>query len=90
MSSIVSITLQDNDEARPVIESIMLDNPNAYQNRFPGAVKIDCPERLVVKAETVSDKIGREWDPQELHLVMVSMGGNLDEDDEAFVLSWGI
>ncbi|MCG7873593.1 MAG: MmoB/DmpM family protein [Candidatus Thiodiazotropha lotti] len=89
MAGIVSITLQNNDEARPVIESILQDNPSANANYMPGAVKIDCPERLVVKAESVSERIGRDWDPQEIHLTIVSMGGSLDEDDDELVLSWG-
>ncbi|MES9834570.1 MAG: MmoB/DmpM family protein [Candidatus Thiodiazotropha sp. LLP2] len=89
MAGIVSITLQNNDEARPVIESILQDNPSADANYMPGVVKIDCPERLVVKAESVSERIGRDWDPQEIHLTIVSMGGSLDEDDDELVLSWG-
>jgi phenol hydroxylase P2 protein len=89
MAGIVSITLQNNDEARPVIESILEDNPSANANYMPGVVKIDCAERLVVKAESVSERIGRDWDPQEIHLTIVSMGGSLDEDDEELVLSWG-
>lgn len=87
--SIVSITLQDTDDARPIIEAILEDNPSAKANRWPGAVKIDCEERLAVKASSVSEKMGRDWDPQEILMVIVSMAGNLDEDDEEFVLSWG-
>jgi phenol hydroxylase P2 protein len=89
MAGIVSITLQNNDEARPVIESILQDNPSAKANPMPGAVKIDSPERLVIKAESVSERIGRDWDPQEIHLTIISMGGSLDEDDDELVLSWG-
>ena len=89
MSNVVSITLQDNEDARPVIESIQEDNENAQLYRMPGAVKIDCPDRLVIKSASVSEKIGRDWDPMEIHLTIVSMGGNLDEDDEELVLSWG-
>ena len=89
MAGIVSITLQNNDEARPVIQSILQDNPSASANYMPGAVKIDSPERLVIKAESVSERIGRDWDPQEIHLTIISMGGSLDEDDDELVLSWG-
>jgi phenol hydroxylase P2 protein len=89
MAGIVSITLQNNDEARPVIQSILADNPSAKANHMPGAVKIDSPERLVIKAESVSERIGRDWDPQEIHLTIISMGGSLDEDDDELVLSWG-
>ena len=88
MANVVSITLQDNEDARPIIESIEEDNEGAVLNRMPGAVKIDCADRLVIKSSSVSEKIGREWDPMEIHLTIISMGGNLDEDDEQLVLSW--
>ena len=89
MSNIVSITLQDNEDARPVIESIEEDNADAVLNRMPGAVKIDCPDRLVINSASVSEKMGRDWDPMEIHLTVVSIAGSLDEDDEQLVLSWG-
>lgn len=89
MANLVSITLQDNEDARPIIESIVEDNPEAVVNHMPGAAKIDCPNRMVIKSSTVSKKIGRDWEPMEIHLTLVSIAGNLDEDDEELVLSWG-
>lgn len=89
MSQEVSITLQDNDDARPIVDAIGEDNPNAKIHHMPGLVRIDCPERLSVLRESVEARIGREWDVQELHLSLVSLAGNLDEDDDEFVLSWG-
>ena len=44
--------------------------------------------QLVVNRETVEEQIGREWDVQELHLVLVSLAGNVDEDEDKFELSW--
>jgi phenol/toluene 2-monooxygenase (NADH) P2/A2 len=32
--------------------------------------------------------MGREFDLQELHINLISLGGNLDEDDDEFVLAW--
>jgi len=90
MSRIVSITLQNNDEARPVIEAIEKDNPDATVNIYPAMVKIDCEGRLIVKQETVEELLGREWDVQELHLSIVSIAGNVDEEDEYFELSWNL
>lgn len=88
MAQIASITLQNNDDARPIIEAILADNPAATVMTMPGAVKIDCVDRLVVNRGSVEDRIGRTWDPQELHLVLVSMAGNVDEDDDYFALQW--
>ena len=88
MSRNVSITLQNNADARPIIEAIREDNPEADVVDFPSMVKIDCPGRLVVKQDTVSDKVGREWDVQELHLSLITLSGNIDEDDDQFVVAW--
>lgn len=88
MTQLVSITIQDTGEGRSVIEAIKQDNPGVSILEMPGVVKIDRPDNLIVKRETVSEKLGREWDPQEIHLSLVSMAGNLDEDDDYFALSW--
>ncbi len=90
MSRIVSITLQNNDEARPIIEAIKEDNPDATVNIYPGMVKIDCDGRLIVHQETVETHLGRDWDVQELHLSIVSIAGNVDEEDDYFELSWNL
>ncbi len=84
----VSITLQNTGDARPIIDAITADNPKATVNNLPAMVKIDCPGKLVIKADSVSERIGREWDPQELHLELITLSGNIDEDDDYFQLSW--
>ncbi|MCB2101642.1 MAG: MmoB/DmpM family protein [Rhodobacterales bacterium] len=88
MTRNVSITLQNTADARPIIEAITEDNPEATVADFPSMVKIDCPGRLVVKQDSVSERIGREWDVQELHLSLITLSGNIDEDDDQFVLAW--
>lgn len=89
MADKVFIALQNNAEAQPLIEAIVADNPQAVVNESPGMVKIDCPARLVIKRATVAQNIGRDFDLQELHINLISLGGNIDEDDDEFVLSWG-
>jgi phenol hydroxylase P2 protein len=84
----VSITFQNTGDAQPIIEAIRADNPDATVQSMPSIVKIDCPGRLTIKASSVSDRIGREWDPQELHMSLISLSGNVDEDDDLFELSW--
>ncbi len=90
MSRLVSITLQNNDDARPIIEAIEKDNPDAAVTVYPAMVKIDCEGRLIVKQETVEELLGRDWDVQELHLSIVSIAGNVDEEDDYFELSWNL
>ncbi len=60
----VSITLQNTEDARPIVDAILADNAGAVVNHFPAMVKIDCPGKLTIKAESVSDRVGRDWDPQ--------------------------
>jgi phenol hydroxylase P2 protein len=54
----------------------------------PGLVKIDAPGRLVIKRETIEEQIGRPYDLQQLHINLVTLSGNIDEDDDQFTLSW--
>lgn len=88
MSRIVSITLQNTDAARAIIDAITEDNPGSTVHTYPGIVKIDREGSLTIRRESVESRIGRVWDPQELHLSVVSMAGNVDEDDDYFSLAW--
>ncbi|MGO9391754.1 MmoB/DmpM family protein [Rhodoblastus sp.] len=88
MAQIASLTLYQNDEARPIIEAILADNPGVRVMNMPGCVKLDSDGPLVVKRTSVEARLGRPWEPQELQLVLISMAGNLEEDDDQFVLSW--
>ncbi|MCB5943834.1 MmoB/DmpM family protein [Acidocella sp. KAb 2-4] len=88
MAQVASITLMQNDDARPIIDAIMADNPGVRVLNMPGAVKLDCDGKITVNRASVEERLGRPWDPQEIQLVLVSMAGNLDEDDDHFTLSW--
>lgn len=89
MADKVFIALQNNADAQPLIEAIVEDNPGAVVNATPGMVKIDRPGRLVVRRSSIAARLGRDFDLQEIHVNLISLGGNLDEDDDEFVLSWG-
>ena len=84
--NMVYLALQNNEDARPIIEAIEEDNPHAEVNHFPAMVKIDARGKLVVNKETVEDKIGRDWDPQEIHVSLISLSGNVVEDDDYFAV----
>ncbi|QHS11084.1 MmoB/DmpM family protein [Sinimarinibacterium sp. NLF-5-8] len=88
MSSVVFIAFQTNDDTRPIIEAIGEDNPNAVINRMPAMVKIDCPDRLVVRRTSIEERIGRAFDLRELQVNLISLSGNIDEDEDEFVLHW--
>jgi phenol hydroxylase P2 protein len=89
MTRNVTVTFQNTEEARPIIEAIEADNQNATAVAMPAMVKIDCPGRLIINRVTVEEKIGRDWDLQELHLSLISLAGNVDEDDDRIIIAWG-
>lgn len=84
----VSITLQNVGDGRAIADAILQDNKEARLQEMPACVKIDCPHRMVINRQSVSDRIGREWDVQEIHLSLISLAGNVDEDDDYFALEW--
>lgn len=84
----VYIALQDNDESRYIVEAIEEDNPDASVKHMPAMIRIENENSLVIKRATVEEKMGRDWDVQELHLNLITLGGNVDEDDEQLRLSW--
>ncbi len=84
----VFIAFQANEESRPIVDAIVADNPEATVVYSPGLVKIDAPGRLVSRRETIEEQIGRKYDLQQLQINLVTLSGNLDEDDDEFTLSW--
>ena len=84
----VFIAFQSNEDSRPLVDAIVADNPEAHVVYSPGLVKIDAPGRLVIKRETIEEQIGRPYDLQQLHINLVTLSGNIDEDDDQFTLSW--
>ena len=86
--STVFIAFQRTDEVRAIVEAIMQDNPAAQIDEQPGMVKVNAAGRLVVKRATVEEKLGRDFDLQEMHVHLITLSGNIDEDDDQFVLAW--
>ena len=86
--STVFIALQANEETRPIIEAIELDNPKAVVNREPAMVKINAPGRLVIRKDTIEEQIGRSYDLQELQINLITLSGNVDEDEDRLTLTW--
>jgi phenol hydroxylase P2 protein len=84
----VFIAFQANEESRPIVDAILADNPNATAVYSPGLVKIDAPNSLVIKRETIEEQIGARFDLQQLHVNLVTLSGHIDEDDDQFSLSW--
>ena len=84
----VYLALQDNDTSRYIIEAIEEDNPDATIQYLPAMIRVESETGLIVKAETVSEKLGQDWDIQSLQLNRITLGGNVEEDDDSFRLHW--
>ncbi|MGH8788908.1 MAG: MmoB/DmpM family protein [Cupriavidus necator] len=85
----VFIALQSTDTSRSIVDAIVADNPQATVAEFPAMVKIDSPGRLVIRRESVEERLGRRWSVQEIHLDLISLSGSIDETDDEFSLQWG-
>lgn len=85
----VFIAFQANEESRPVVDAILQDNPSAQAVYSPGLVKIDAPGHLVIQRSTIEEHTGQPYDLQQLHVNLVTLSGNIDEDDDQLTLSWG-
>ena len=84
----VYLALQDNDESRYIVEAIEEDNPDVTVIHMPAMIRIENEGRMTINRETVEEKIGRDWDVQELHVNLITLGGNVEEDDDSLSLHW--
>jgi phenol hydroxylase P2 protein len=84
----IFIAFQANEESRPVVEAIVADNPGAVVTHPTGLTKIDVPDRLTIRRETIEEITGRPYDLQQIHVNLVTLSGRIDEDDDQLTLSW--
>ncbi len=83
------IILQNNEDARPFAEAFEQENPDAvFKYDQPGMIRIEANGALGITQEVVSEIAGRDVEMQELHLSLISLSGNVDEDDDYFRVSW--
>ncbi|NBA93489.1 MmoB/DmpM family protein [Pseudomonas sp. R5(2019)] len=88
MNSLVYIAFQDNDNARYIVEAIVADNPHAEVQHQPAMIRVQASQRLEIHRQTVEDKLGREWDIQEMLIDVITLGGNVEEEEDSFILHW--
>jgi len=82
------IVLQDNDQSRFIVEAIEQDNPDATVIHQPAMIRIENEGSLVIRRETVEELTGMDWDVQSLHINLVTLCGNVEEDEDQFKLQW--
>jgi phenol hydroxylase P2 protein len=84
----VFIILQDTENARPFVDAFESENPEANIEYLPCMIRVEAHGKLNITQEVVSENAGRDVEMQELHLVLVSLSGNVDEDDDYFSVAW--
>ena len=55
---------------------------------MPAMIRIENEGHLAINRETVEEKMGRDWEVQALHVNLITLGGNVDEDDDKLTLTW--
>lgn len=88
MKSHVYLNLQDNDYSRGIVDAIVQDNPGADIQRHPSMIRIEAEGRLDIRRETVESITGSPWDIQEMLMYVITLGGNVEEEDDRFSLHW--
>ena len=88
MADNVFIAFQTNDESRSIVDAILADNPAATIDEQPAMVRVICARKLTIKRASIEDRMGRDFDLQELQLYLITLSGNVDETDDEFTLAW--
>ncbi len=85
----VGVDIQESEQNRAVIEAIEADNLGATVNHMPGMVRVTSLGRLVIRRESVEQRLGREWETHEFQLAIISYFGHIKEwDDDEIVIAW--
>lgn len=87
-ASIALLCLQSTEDGRAIAEAIREDNEGVVITNKPAMIQIERAERITVKASTVSEHLGRAWDPEELQLALISIAGQVEETDDEFIVYW--
>jgi phenol hydroxylase P2 protein len=84
----VFIILQANEEARPIIEAILIDNPAAVVQESPAMVRVEAEGKLTVNRSTIERITGEPFDIQQIHVNLISISGHIDEEDDYLTVAW--
>ncbi len=85
----VGVDLQDSEDTRLLVEAMEVDNADLTIRQMPGIVKVSTTGELVIRRETVEEKMGRPWETHEFQMNIVSYSGNIAEwDDDKIVIKW--
>lgn len=84
----VFIIVQANEEARPIVEALLQDNPHAVAQESPAMVRVEAEGKMTLNRATVEELTGQPFNIQQLHVNLVSISGYIDEDDDYLTVAW--
>jgi phenol/toluene 2-monooxygenase (NADH) P2/A2 len=85
----VGVDLQDSEDTHSLVEAIQADNPDAVVVHMPGLIRVTTAGELVIRRDSVQERLGRDWETHEFQLNIVSYFGNIAEwDDDKIVIKW--
>lgn len=85
----VGLDLTNGIETEAIIEAIQQDNGDLKITRFPGYVKVEALNKLVINRATVEECLGDDWNTEDLQLVVTSYYGFMGEwDDDRIIVQW--
>jgi phenol hydroxylase P2 protein len=86
--SIALLVIQDTEDGRSIVRAIEKDNDGVIIQNKPAMIQIEREGKITIKAETVSEELGRDWDIEEMQIELISIGGQVDETDDEFTVYW--
>ena len=84
----VFIIVQANEEARPIVEALLQDNPHAVAQESPAMVRVEAEGKMTLNRATVEELTGQPFNIQQLHVNLISISGYIDEDDDYLTVAW--
>ena len=85
----VGVDLQDSEDTHALVDAIEADNPGAEVVHMPGLIRVTMPGELVIRRDSVTGQLGRDWQTHEFQLSIVSYFGTIAEwDDDKIVIKW--
>jgi phenol hydroxylase P2 protein len=85
----VGVDLQDSEDTHALVDAIQADNPGAEVVHMPGLIRVTIPGELVIRRDSVTEQLGRDWETHEFQLNIVSYFGTIAEwDDDKIIIKW--
>lgn len=85
----VGLDLSNSDTTEAIIEAIEQDNEDVKVTHFPGYIKVESLNKLVINQASVEEMLGEKWETEDLQLVVTSYYGFMgDWDEDHIIIQW--